>query len=91
LESQSYLSILDRLHHRAVVHHDPESPGQPYPGVIRCAKLRRDGSFDFPHLQWVEEAGCSGEFQGAGVVRDQEICRRAIAFSLESIDQFCRA
>ena len=39
----------------------------------------------------MEEAGRSGQFQGAGVVGDQEIRRRAIAFSLESIDQFCRA
>ena len=31
------------------------------------------------------------KFQAAGVVGDQEICRRTITFSLEAIDQFCRA
>ncbi len=77
-----------RLHHRAIVHHDPESSGEPHPGIVRRAKLRRNGSINFPHIQWVEEAGYSGQFQAAGVVGDQEICRRAIAFSLQSIDQF---
>ena len=44
-----------RFDHRRVVDHDPESAGQPYPGIIRRAKLRRDGSVDFPHIQWAED------------------------------------
>ena len=59
--------------------------------VCSLSTLRRNRSINFPHIQWVEEAGCSSQFQAAGVVGDQEICRRAIALSLESIDQFCRA
>jgi hypothetical protein len=53
--------------------------------------LRRNGSVDFPHIQGAEETGCSGQFQAAGVIGNEEIRRCAIAFSLQPIQQFRRA
>ena len=80
-----------RFDQRLVVHDDPESAGQADPGIIRRAKLRRDRPVDFPHVQGTENPRRTGQFQAAGIVGQEKICRGSIALSLEPIDEFRRA